>query len=150
MPQVNIVTTISKSALVPYSADEMLSLVADVDRYAEFLPWCSGARVLAREPGALTAEIDMAFGGIRRTFTTRNELGAGRMDMRLVRGPFSRLEGSWRFQQVAELGSRISLDLEFDFASRLLELAVGPVFGTIANSLVDSFKKRAREVYGGR
>ncbi len=143
-------TTISKSALVAYSAEEMYRLVADVESYPKFLPWCAGSRILERDAEGLIAEIDMAFGGIRKTFTTRNTLNATTMDIRLVRGPFSRLEGSWRFQQVAELGSRISLDLEFDFASRLLALAVGPVFGTIANSLVDSFKRRAREVYGAR
>jgi ribosome-associated toxin RatA of RatAB toxin-antitoxin module len=128
----------------------MYRLVADVESYPKFLPWCAGSRILERDTEGLIAEIDMAFGGIRKTFTTRNTLNSTSMDIRLVRGPFSRLEGSWRFQQVAELGSRISLDLEFDFASRLLALAVGPVFGTIANSLVDSFKRRAREVYGAR
>ena len=143
-------TTISKSALVPYSAEEMYELVADVESYPRFLPWCAGARVLARDDSGVTAEIDMAFGGIHKTFTTRNHHKPGRMDIGLVRGPFSRLEGSWRFDQVGDLGSRISLDLEFDFANRLLALAVGPVFSTIANSLVDSFKKRAREVYGPR
>ena len=143
-------TTISKSALVPYSAEEMYKLVADVESYPNFLPWCAGSRVLERDTAGLVAEIDMAFGGIHKTFTTRNTLNSASMDMHLVRGPFSHLEGSWRFQQVAELGSRISLDLEFDFENRLLALAVGPVFGTIANSLVDSFKKRAREVYGAR
>ncbi len=143
-------TTISKSALVAYSADEMYGLVADVESYPEFLPWCAGSRVLECDDAGLVAEIDMAFGGIRKTFTTRNTHAPGRMDIQLVRGPFSRLEGSWRFAQVGELGSRISLDLEFDFANRLLARAVGPVFGTIANSLVDSFKRRAREVYGAR
>lgn len=143
-------TTISKSALVPYSAQEMYDLVADIESYPRFLPWCAGSRILRREATMLEAEIEMAFGGIRKTFTTRNTLSPGSMDIRLVRGPFSRLEGGWRFQPVGELGSRISLDLEFDFASRLLAMAVGPVFGTIANSLVDSFKKRAREVYGAR
>ncbi|MHB1565448.1 MAG: type II toxin-antitoxin system RatA family toxin [Acidiferrobacter sp.] len=143
-------TTISKTALVAYSADEMYALVGDVGSYPQFLPWCSGSRILEQSPSSVTAEIDMAFGGIRRTFTTCNTLGRGRMDIRLVQGPFSRLEGSWRFQQVAELGSRISLYLEFDFSNRLLELAVGPVFSTIANSLVDNFKKRARDIYGSR
>ncbi|MHB8252782.1 MAG: type II toxin-antitoxin system RatA family toxin [Acidiferrobacter sp.] len=143
-------TTISKSALVSYSADEMYKLVADVESYPEFLPWCAGSRILERDSTGLVAEIDMVFGGIHKAFTTRNTLNATSMDIRLVQGPFSQLEGSWRFQQVSDLGSRISLDLEFGFASRLLALAVGPVFGTIANSLVDSFKKRAREVYGAR
>lgn len=143
-------TTISKSALVPYSAEEMYKLVADIESYPKFLPWCAGSRILERDAQGLIAEIDIAFGGIRKTFTTRNTMNPTAMDIRLVRGPFSRLEGSWRFQQVAALGSRISLNLEFDFASRLLAMAVGPVFGTIANSLVDSFKRRAREVYGVR
>lgn len=143
-------TTISKSALVPYSAEEMYKLVADIESYPQFLPWCAGSRIVSRQDTEIEAEIDMAFGGIHKTFTTRNTLCPGCMDIQLVRGPFSRLEGAWRFQQVGDLGSRISLDLEFDFANRLLAMAVGPVFSTIANSLVDSFKKRAREVYGAR
>ncbi len=143
-------TTISKSALVAYSADEMYALVADVDRYPEFLPWCSAARVHEKTDTEMLAEIEMKIGGLHKTFMTRNVLGPGQMDIRLVKGPFSRLEGWWRFQQVADLGSRISLDLEFDFSNRLLEMAVGPVFSSIANSLVDSFKKRARDVYGSR
>ncbi|MDA8390213.1 MAG: type II toxin-antitoxin system RatA family toxin [Gammaproteobacteria bacterium] len=145
-----MVTTISKSALVAYGADEMYALVADVGRYPEFLPWCSAARVHEKTDTEMLAEIEMTFGGIHKTFTTRNVLKPAEMDIRLVHGPFSRLEGSWRFQQVTDLGSRISLDLEFDFSNRLLEMAVGPVFSSIANSLVDSFKKRAREVYGSR
>ena len=70
--------------------------------------------------------------------------------MRLVDGPFSRLEGSWRFEPLGDAGCKISLNLEYDFSSRMVSMVTGPVFNKIANSLVDAFRNRAVEVYGKR
>jgi ribosome-associated toxin RatA of RatAB toxin-antitoxin module len=72
------------------------------------------------------------------------------IEIRLVEGPFKRLQGFWRFDPLGDSGCKVSLDIEFEFASRMLSLVVGPVFNQIANSLVDSFQKRALEVYGRR
>lgn len=143
--------TIKRSALVPYSAQEMFDLVSDIGAYGEFLPWCGGARVLSRDEHTVVASIEIAYKGLHKAFTTRNQLFPGnRMEMRLVQGPFSHLEGQWTFQPLGERASKISLDLQFEFSSRLAGLAMGPVFGGIANSLVDSFRRRAAEVYGVR
>lgn len=144
-------TVIRKSALLPYSADEMYALVADIESYAQFLPWCGGTRVLQREPAAVTASIAIAYRGVHKSFTTRNTLDPGRnMIMQLVDGPFRRLRGHWRFEPLDEQACKVSLDLDFEFSSRLVALAVGPVFESIANSLVDSFQRRAEALYGQR
>ncbi len=144
-------TSIHKSALVPYSAHEMFQLVADIESYGGFLPWCSGARIVSREQDVVVAAIDVAYSGVRKTFTTQNRLNADKtMEMRLLSGPFSHLQGYWHFHALDERASKISLDLEFKFSNKMLNLTLGPVFTTITNSMVDSFQQRAVEVYGKR
>jgi len=145
------VTAIRKSALVPYSAGEMYALVADIESYGKFLPWCGGARITERHAHNLTASIDIAYRGVRKTFTTRNILDPGRqMELTLVDGPFRQLHGYWRFEPLDDKACKVALDLDFEFANRILEFAVGPVFSQIANGLVESFRKRAEELYGKR
>lgn len=143
--------TIHKFALLPYSAEEMYALVADIESYCKFLPWCGGSRIVARDANSVTAAIDIAYHGLHKTFTTRNELDPGRhMTLQLVDGPFKYLQGDWRFEPLDETASKVSLDMEFEFSNRLLAFAAGSVFSTIANGLVDSFSRRAEEIYGKR
>ena len=144
-------TSIHKSALVPYTPAEMFALVDDIESYPRFLPWCGDAKVLSRSDDEVRACITIARGAVNKTFTTCNRNQPGKMiEMRLEEGPFSRLEGFWRFDPLGEEGCRVSLDLEFEFASRMLGLVIGPVFSQIADSLVDAFHKRAVDVYGKR
>ncbi len=143
-------TTISKNALVRYSAAEMYALVNDVESYPQFLPWCRSARVLSRQPDEVRATLELARGGIQKSFTTLNRLQDNKMiEIRLVDGPFRRLNGYWRFDALAEQASKVSLDMDFEFAP-LLDMVLGPVFNPIANSLVDAFHQRALDVYGRR
>ena len=143
--------SIDRSALVPYSPGEMFALVSDVDAYPQFLPWCSEAEVLAVEDDEVTARIDFAVSGVSKSFTTRNHHTPDRrIDMRLVEGPFSDLRGYWKFDPLGDAGCRISLSLKYDFSSRIVKMVVGPVFGQIANTLVDAFQQRAAQVYGER
>lgn len=126
-------------------------LVADIPAYPKFLPWCGGARVVSEQADIVTAEIEIAYGGVRKSFTTRNRVVKDAlMEMRLIEGPFRHLEGHWRFTPLEERASKVELDLDFDFANALLALAVGPVFSSIANGLVDSFRRRAVDLYGKR
>jgi ribosome-associated toxin RatA of RatAB toxin-antitoxin module len=142
---------VDRSALVHYSNDEMFALVSDINAYPQFLPWCCGARVLSQEQDEMIARIDFSVSGVSKSFTTRNRLIPGReINMQLVEGPFSQLEGRWRFEPLGSAGSKISVFLEYDFSSKMVSLAVGPVFNKIANTLVDAFQKRAVEVYGPR
>jgi ribosome-associated toxin RatA of RatAB toxin-antitoxin module len=142
---------IERSALVPYSATEMYSLVDNVVAYPEFLPWCVDAKEWSRTDDEVQASIELRRGALHKAFTTRNRLQRNKMiEMRLVEGPFSHLEGFWRFDMLGENACKVSLDLEYEFASRLLKIAVGPVFNQIANTLVDAFCARAVDVYGKR
>ena len=143
--------TVNKSALVFYSAAEMYRLVEDIEAYPKFLPWCRSARILSQDETEVRATIEMAKGGVHKSFSTRNRMKRDQsIDIRLLEGPFKRLEGFWRFEPLRADASKVSLDMEFEFASTLLRMAVEPVFKQITNSLVDAFCKRAVDVYGKR
>ena len=144
--------TVHKSVLIWYSPEEMFALVTDVAKYPEFLPWCDHASVLALEPHGMKAEVGISFAGIHQTFTTRNTHVAGReVRMKLVDGPFSSLDGLWRFLPLGQGGQRackVTLEMHYAFKSTALAAVVGPVFDKIAGNLVDAFVKRAEQVYG--
>jgi len=142
--------TVHKSVLIWYGAQEMFSLVIDVASYPQFLPWCDRATVLAEDEHGMKAEIGIAFGGIRQTFTTLNEHVPGReVRMKLVSGPFSRLDGQWKFIALGhQRACKVELKLHYGFDNAALSALVGPVFDKIAGSLVDAFVKRAEQVYG--
>jgi ribosome-associated toxin RatA of RatAB toxin-antitoxin module len=127
----------------------MFALVDDIEAYPRFLPWCRRSRVLSRNEDEVRATLELSKGGVEKAFTTCNRNQRDKMiEIRLLDGPFKRLDGYWRFDALGEEGCKISLDLEFEFASRMLDLVVGPVFSQVANSLVDAFMKRAVDVYG--
>lgn len=144
---------VKKSVLLWYSPREMFDLVADVPAYPQFLPWCQRAEVLSQEPGAVTARLHLAYAGVRHAFTTRNTHVEGQsVSMNLVDGPFSHLDGVWRFLPIGPDGRacRVEFALSYAFASRPLELVVSPVFDRIANTFVDAFVARAEQVHGKR
>lgn len=144
-------TTVSRSALLPYTAAEVFALVDDIESYPQFLPWCKSATILSRSEDEVRAALELSKGGVNKSFTTCNRMKKDKIiEMRLVEGPFHHLEGFWRFDPLGEQASKVSLDMEFEFSSRLLGMTVGPVFNQIAGTLVDSFCKRAVEVYGKR
>lgn len=140
---------IRRYADVPYTREQMFNLVNDVDAYPEFLPGCRSASARPRGEHEVEGTIELAKGALHKSFTTRNTLKRPEsIDMRLVSGPFKRLHGTWTFSQVEGGKTRIALELEFEFANRIMAFAIGPVFNQIANSLVDAFVQRAREVHG--
>ncbi len=142
-------TVVKKSALVKFSAQQMFELVDDIEAYPEFLPWCSGSRVLLRQDDIVEGEIDISKGGINKSFSTRNRLDhGGKIYMSLLNGPFKTLEGVWDFMPLREDASKISLDLEFEISGKLASLAFGSVFNQICNTMVSSFTQRAKAKYG--
>jgi ribosome-associated toxin RatA of RatAB toxin-antitoxin module len=143
------VRNVSRSALVPYSASQMYVLVEDVVAYPEFLPWCTGATLLSRDVEIIEAALEMQRGGVKKSFTTRNTLQPGlAMGIELVDGPFQHLAGAWQFEQLGEDGSKVSLQMEFEFESRVTDALFGRYFEDTCNSLIDSFTKRAHKIYG--
>ena len=140
-----------KSVLVGYSAAQMFALVDAVEDYPGFLPWCAATDVLARDAQITRATIHINYRGVRQSFTTENKKSAPSfMHIQLIQGPFKALDGAWRFNELSDSACKIELSLHYEFSSRVLGKLMGPVFGYIANTLVDAFVKRAERVYGSR
>ncbi len=140
-----------KSVLVPYSPAEMFELVDGVELYPKFLPWCAGSEVHARDDTLTEASIRIGYMQVRQEFSTVNSKRyPEEMTLKLKSGPFRNLEGYWRFRPLGESACKIEFMLQYDFSSALLAKVLGPVFGHIANTLVDAFVERAEQVYGAR
>ena len=142
-------THIQRSALLPYPAQALYDLVNDVARYPEFLPWCSSAEVLESSPEHMRASVGVAKGGLSQHFVTRNTLIPGQsIEMNLEEGPFTQLHGIWVFKALTDKACKISLDLSFDYAGPLVRATLGPLFNQAANTLVDAFCQRAKQIHG--
>lgn len=139
-----------REALVPYSAQEMYELVNEINNYPHFLPFCKNAVITEQTADSLTATLLLAKGGVHKSFTTRNTLTPfERIDIDLVNGPFKHLTGHWKFEKKST-GCLVSVDLAFEFSSRLLEMLFGPIFYEIAHALVYAFTQEAKKRYGHR
>ncbi|GGX89414.1 ubiquinone-binding protein [Massilia dura] len=140
---------VHKSVFLGYSAKQMFDLVDRVEDYPKFLPWCGGVDVRERGENSVVASVGINFHGVKQSFTTSNvNTPPSCIKMNLVDGPFKTLHGTWTFKALRDDACKVELDLQYEFSSRLLEQVIGPVFGMIANSMVDSFCKRAETVYG--
>jgi ribosome-associated toxin RatA of RatAB toxin-antitoxin module len=141
---------IQHSLEVPYNVAEMYDLVNCIENYSEFLPWCTESRVISQDEDSIQASLTLTGGGLSKTFTTSNRLQKNKLiGISLINGPFKHLEGYWSFEPTAQ-GSKIHLNLEFEFSTRLLALAFSPIFEKVANTLVQAFSNRAHQVYGDR
>ena len=139
---------ICRSALVAFSAESMFDLINDVNSYPEFIPGCAETKILEQNENSMTASLLISKGGVRQWFTTQNNLVRGEcIKMALIDGPFSNLTGGWTITTLAEDACKIELNLDFTFSSRLAEMAFGPVFNSIAASMVVAFTERAKKIY---
>ncbi len=143
--------TVGRSALVPYSASEMFALIDDVDSYPSFLPWCKSAQEHGRTDTSVEATLELQKGVISKSFTTRNTRSEfASIDIELVGGPFRHLAGGWRFRDLGDAGCKVSLELEFEFDSKIADMMFGAFFEETCNSLVQAFTERAESVFGPR
>jgi len=141
--------TISRSALVMYDVEQMYQLVNDVIKYPEFLPDCSDSKIISLEGNEMTATLLVSKGGLKKWFTTKNVLTPNKeVQLSLVDGPFKQLTGIWQFTALSEEACKISLQLDYEFSSKVFDLAFGRVFNGLANNMVQAFTQRAKEVYG--
>ena len=141
-------TVVKKSREVPYSCEQMYNLVNDIEHYGEFIPHLGSSTVHHRDEDEVQATLEVSAMGVQKSFTTRNRLQANKMiEIRLVDGPFSHLEGFWRFDE-SSLGCMIAFDLEFEFAGRMFSMLLGPIFEQVVDQMVDAFCARAKALYG--
>ncbi len=142
---------IDRSALVPYSAAAMYALVNDIAAYPRFLDGCVGAEVISADETMVVARLDLAKGGMRYSFTTRNRLlPPERVELTLVEGPFDHFRGHWQFTALGDAACKVALHLEFEMAGRLRKLALRALFNGVANHMVDALVKRAHALYGAK
>lgn len=140
---------VSRSVLVGYSPEQMFALVDDVEKYPEFMPWCGGTTVIYRDERITRATILIDYHHIKHSFTTENtKQRPSLMEIRLVHGPFRKLDGTWKFIDLEGRGCKVEFRLHYEFASHLLEKLAGPVFHYIASTFVDAFVKRAERLHG--
>lgn len=143
-----MVTKITKKADVVYSAKQMFALVNDIQSYPEFLPWCTASNILEENTGSLIASISISLGKLKQSFTTENTMQADTaITMKLVEGPFKKLNGFWQFRDT-EQGCTVKLDMQFEFKNKIMKHAFGAAFKKITDSMVEAFVERARVVYG--
>lgn len=142
---------VEKSVLIERSAQQMFDLVDRVEDYPQFLPWCSQTALEFRDEKKTVATLHINYLSVKSHFTTENDKEIPLwMSIRLVDGPFRRLEGLWRFKPLAQHACKIEFQLSYEFSSKIFEKVIGPVFSQIANTFVDAFVKRADQVYGVR
>jgi ribosome-associated toxin RatA of RatAB toxin-antitoxin module len=146
--------TVSKSALVPHSAERIFDLVNAVDQYPVFLPWCGGSTIYEQSESLMIAEIVIGYKSVNKGFKTTNVLkrpdhdNQGTIKVKLLQGPFDSLNGEWTFTPLNDDGSRIDFELNYEFSGVFMARLIGPVFNKIAETFVDSFVSRADELYG--
>ena len=140
---------ISRSALVMYSAEQMYQLINDVLAYPQFLPECSDSKIIFQDENSVTAALLVSKGGLKKWFTTENTLVTNEIvNLKLVDGPFKKLEGRWQLTPLSPDACKVNLDLEYEFSSKIIGLAFGRLFNQLTNNMVQAFTERAKEVYG--
>jgi len=142
-------TTINRSALLPYRAQQLIDLVNDIEAYPRYMDGCGGAQVLRREEGLVEARLDLSKGGVAHSFATRNRMvDAQHISLELVEGPFDQFEGRWEFTPLGDSACKISLSLHFSANNAVLGAAAARLFDSVTNNLVAAVEKRAKELYG--
>ncbi|AEP29731.1 SRPBCC family protein [Brumicola nitratireducens] len=141
--------SIQRNALVAYSASQMYELVNDVEKYENFLPGCVKSEVLESSDNHMLASMILSKAGVKQTLTTSNTLiKDSSIQMDLSDGPFKSLSGGWSFTPLSDDACKIELQLDFVFSSKLMEIAFGKIFNSLASNMVSAFSQRAKQVYG--
>jgi len=140
---------VSRSALLPYSAPKMYDVVADVRSYPGFLPWCSGMEIVSESTEEVVAKLLISYRKLDFSLTTKNIMTKDEsIQISLVEGPFSNLNGEWQIQSLDDNGCKVSLEMNFMFDSAVAHKLFGPVFQNVISAQLDAFQKRARQLYG--
>ncbi|MBM3488331.1 MAG: type II toxin-antitoxin system RatA family toxin [Alphaproteobacteria bacterium] len=138
----------AETRVLPYAPEAMYDLVADIDRYPEFLPWCTGVRIFRRDGNVVFADLMVGFKMVRETFTSKVTLSRSeRIDVEYLRGPFRHLKNHWVFRPHPS-GCEIDFYIDFDFRSRVLQALIGALFHEAVRRMVTAFEARARDLYG--
>ncbi len=141
--------THAEQRLLPYTIEQLFALVADVERYPEFLPWCVASRIRRREGDVFFADLVIGFKMVRERFTSKVTLSRpDRIDVTYTEGPFHHLNNHWVFRPMPGGMTEIDFYVDFEFRSKLLQTLIGALFNEAVKLMVSAFEKRARQLYG--
>ena len=139
---------IQKSVITPFTAEQMYNLVSDIENYKHYLPWCPASKVISKDANVTVGRVDISYLKVSTSFTTKNiNTPCTRIDLSLVDGPFKQLSGFWQFTQIGEKGCKIEFNLSYQFNNFIIEKVIGKVFEFVIKNIVDSFVKKANEIY---
>lgn len=139
---------VSRSALLPYTVDQIYDIIVDIQAYPEFLNWCSAADIISQTDNDVDAKLSIAYGRLNLNFTTRNVMRPNNcVTMSLVEGPFSKLNGQWTVQTLNESACKVSLEMDFNFDNVITQKLFGRIFKSVIAAQLDAFQKRANELY---
>lgn len=135
---------------LPYTPEQMYDLVADVGRYAEFLPWVSAVRVRSNTETEMVADLMVGFKGLRETFTSRvQKQRPGHIRVEYLEGPLKHLHNDWKFRPDGEGGVLVDFEVDFSFKNRVFEMLAGQVFDRALRMMIGAFEQRAAALYSG-
>ncbi|MEP3113972.1 type II toxin-antitoxin system RatA family toxin [Nisaea sp.] len=135
--------------VVPFTSEQLFDLIADIQRYPEFLPWCVGARIRKRDGNRIVADLVIGYKLIRERFTSTVTLSPeqNRIDVEYTDGPFKYLNNHWVFEPHPE-GCMIDFYVDFEFRSKMLQKIIEVFFNEAVRRMVGAFEARAHELYG--
>ena len=140
--------TISRNALVMFSCEQMYNLVNDIEKYPEFIPGCADAKCISSSEQQMEGALFISKLGVSKWFSTTNQLTyPNNIKLELRDGPFKHLSGTWHFIKLDENACKVELNLEFEFSSKVIEMAFGKIFNQVISSMVTAFTQRAKQVY---
>jgi coenzyme Q-binding protein COQ10 len=141
--------THAETRVLPYTPEQMFELVAKIERYPEFLPWCVAARIRSREANTVVADLVIGFKMVRERFTSRVTLDRPRrIDVTYLEGPLKHLNNHWVFKPHSSGGTEIDFSVDFEFQSKVLQALIGALFHEALRRLVAAFEARAKQLYG--
>ena len=134
---------------LPYTPEQLFALVADVEKYPEFLPWCVGARIRSQDKELIVADLVIGYKVFRERFTSKVKLNKpDRIDVEYSDGPFRYLNNHWKFEHNEDGSTTIDFYVDFEFRSRLMQTMIGAVFNEAVKRMVHAFEQRAHDLYG--
>jgi len=150
LPAKPLMPTHAERRVLPYRPDQLFDLVADIERYPEFLPWCVGVRIRERKEDSVVADLIIGFKMIRERFTSRVKLDRPglRIDVAYAEGPFRYLNNHWLFEPMPDGHCRIDFYVDFEFRSHLLQRIIGALFNEAVRRMVSAFENRVKKLYG--
>lgn len=149
-------TSWSEKKLLPYNSSQLFDLVADIEKYPEFIPWISRARILENYENKIIAELTIKFGLITHNYVSEvkfekdPENNIHKILVELIRGPFKHLDNKWIFEPVNNNKTMVDFEIDFTFGSMMLEKLVNPLFHKAAQKMIECFEVRAEKLYGGK